>query len=309
MNILFAGTPEFAARHLDALLKTPHHVCAVITRPDQPGKRGKQLIASPVKVLAEEAGLPVLQPQRLNPGNIEGFAADLMIVVAYGQILSKEVLATPRLGCINVHASLLPRWRGAAPIQRAILAGDATTGVTVIQMDEGLDTGDMLGRREVPINTTDTTASLTDKLAVAGPPLLAAVIDALAEGNATAKPQAEDGVTYAHKITKDQARLDWQRPARELARVVRAFNPDPVAWGMLDDMRIKIWSARTGEAPADQAPGTITDLSKAGVTVACSEGSLLLTRVQLPLGKGSILSGADILNARKDLLAPGKRFH
>lgn len=306
MKILFAGTPELAARHLEALLKAGHQIPAVITQPDKVGKRGRKQIPSPVKELALDHDLPVTQPDKLRAEDIAQFDADLMVVVAYGQILSRPVLDTPRLGCINVHASLLPRWRGAAPIQHAILAGDSMSGVTIMQMDEGLDTGDILTARELTLDPDETSATLIERLAGIGPPALLDVIDGIAEGRIEPTPQDDRMATYASKIEKVDARLSWHLPATELARAVRAFNPDPVAWTMLNDLRVKIWFARpvTGQ----DTPGTIVDLSKAGVTVACGEDSLLLTSLQLPLGKGSILSGTDILNARKDLLAPGKRF-
>lgn len=307
MKILFAGTPELAARHLDALLGAGYRVSAVITQPDRPGKRGRQQLASPVKNLAVDRQLQVLQPDRLRAEDIVEFEADLMVVVAYGQILSRAVLDAPRHGCINVHASLLPRWRGAAPIQHAILAGDSITGVTIMQMDEGLDTGDILASRQVVIEDDETTASLTEKLGETGPPALLDVLASINQSRLEPTPQDDRQASYAPKITKADARLDWHRPAGELARAVRAYNPDPVAWAMLDELRVKIWFARPVDLDHD-VPGTILDLTRAGVTVSCGKGSLLLTSLQLPLGKGSILNGTDILNARKDLLAPGKRF-
>lgn len=307
MKILFAGTPELAARHLEALLKAGHQIPTVITQPDKVGKRGRKRVPSPVKKLALDHDLPLTQPDRLRAEHIAEFDADLMVVVAYGQILSRPVLDTPHLGCINVHASLLPRWRGAAPIQHAILAGDSMSGVTIMQMDEGLDTGDILMTRELTLDPDETSATLTRKLAGIGPRALLDVIDVIAEGRIEPTPQDDRMATYASKVEKVDARLSWHLPATELARAVRAFNPDPVAWTMLDDLRVKIWFARPVTGHQD-APGTIVDLSKEGVRVACGENSLLLTSLQLPLGKGSILSGIDILNARKDLLAPGKRF-
>ncbi len=308
MKILFAGTPDFAAAHLQALLDSRHRICGVITQPDKPGKRGKRLVPSPVKQLAASRGLALLQPKKLTADDIRRFEADLMVVVAYGQILSGSVLAAPRLGCINVHASLLPRWRGAAPMQHAILAGDEVSGITIIQMDEGLDTGDMLATRQVALDPDETAASLAAKLARVGPAALMEAIDGLESGTVEPVRQDDSRATYAHKITKDDARLHWPDAARTLSRAVRAFNPDPVAYSFLEDLRVKIWAAREVPRESGDRPGTITALGPDGVTVACGENALLLERVQLPLGKGSILSGVDILNARKDLLAPGKRL-
>lgn len=307
MKILFAGTPEFAARHLEAILRSGHEVCGVITQPDKPGKRGRQHVASAVKKLAQQQRLDILQPERLQAKHLADFSPDLVVVVAYGQLLSSDVLRTPPLGCINVHASLLPRWRGAAPIQHAVLAGDDVTGVTIMQMDEGLDTGDILATRRVPVDPDDTSGSLMGKLITVGPEALLEVIAGIDEKSIKPVPQSDVGATYASRITKADARLNWHRPATELARAVRAWNPDPVAWTLLEDLRVKVWFARP--VPGSRhSPGSIVDLSKEGVTVSCGEDALLLTRLQLPLGKGSILSGADMVNARKDLLAPGKRF-
>ncbi|MEX2488839.1 MAG: methionyl-tRNA formyltransferase [Pseudomonadales bacterium] len=307
MKILFAGTPEFAARHLEAILQSGHEVCGVVTQPDKPGKRGRENVASAVKKLALQRDLDILQPERLQARHLADFNPELMVVVAYGQLLSREVLHAPPLGCINVHASLLPRWRGAAPIQHAVLAGDDVTGVTIMQMDEGLDTGDILASRQVPVDPDDTSGSLTEKLTTIGPAALLEVISGIAEKTIKPVPQSDVGATYAGKITKADARLNWHRPAAELARAVRALNPDPVAWTLLEDLRVKVWFARP-VSDTRNSPGSIVDLSKEGVTVSCGEDALLLTRLQLPLGKGSILSGADMVNARKDLMAPGKRF-
>ncbi|MBD3649421.1 MAG: methionyl-tRNA formyltransferase [Pseudomonadales bacterium] len=309
MKILFAGTPDFAATHLEALLRANCDVCGVITQPDKPGKRGKRLVPPPVKELATAHDLPVLQPAKLNAADIAPFDADIMVVVAYGQILPAAVLGVPGLGCINVHASLLPRWRGAAPIQQAILAGDTVTGITIMQMDEGMDTGDMLLRKELAVDEDDTTATLGEKLARLGAEALPDLLEELARGACTRVPQDDSQASYAGKIAKADAHVSWAEGAVQIARKVRAFNPDPVAWTMLDELRIRLWHARALPGDATEAPGTIVDLSKAGVTVACGDECLLVSSLQLPLGKGSILSGADILNARKDLLAPGKRFH
>ena len=229
LRIIFAGTPDFAARHLDALLSSGHQVVGVFTQPDRPAGRGKKLMPSPVKVLAEEQGLPVFQPASLRPQENQQLVADLnadvMVVVAYGLILPKAVLDMPRLGCINVHGSLLPRWRGAAPIQRSLWAGDAETGVTIMKMDVGLDTGDMLYKLACPITSDDTSATLYDKLADLGPQGLIETLQQLADN--TAKPEVQDDAlaTYAEKLSKEEARLDWSLSAAQLERYIRAFNP------------------------------------------------------------------------------------
>lgn len=307
MNLLFAGTPAFAAAFLEALIASEHEVIAVITQPDRPGKRGKTLVPSPVKTVATQANLPVLQPEKLNVNDLSGLNADLMIVVAYGQILRQPVLDFPRLGCINVHASLLPRWRGAAPVQRAILAGDGETGVTLMQMDAGLDTGNMLSKAPVAIEPSDTSESLFEKLSEVGKPLLIDLLANLESGFAHAESQIESESTYAKKLLKHEARISWTS-AIEVDRQVRAFQPDPVAFTFLDNMRLKI---HEGQPYADQSaakPGEIIRVDKEGVLVACGTGSYLIQRLQIPVGKGSILSGADVLNGWTDLVHAGVTF-
>ncbi len=315
MNLLFAGTPDFAADHLNALIASEHHIVGVITQPDKPGKRGKQNVPCAVKRLAEQHHLPVLQPQRLRRGDIEHLNVDLMVVVAYGQILKPEVLDYPRLGCINVHGSLLPRWRGAAPIQRAILAGDTESGVCIIQMDAGLDTGDVLLCAKTDIAATETSQSLAAKLSELGTRALLTAIEQIANGTTQPQPQP-NGATYAHKIEKHEAQIDWSGTASEIDRMVRGFNPEPIAFTVLNGLRMKVWAVEyiSAETQAlvnstQQAqPGEILAISKRGVLVACGTDALWLTAVQLPLGKGSILTGADILNARKALFAPGTKL-
>ena len=309
MKLLFAGTPAFAAEHLAALIQSEHTVVAVISQPDKPGKRGKKPLPCAVKQLAEQHQLAVLQPTRLRRADIDHLSVDLMVVVAYGQILQPEVLGFPTYGCINVHGSLLPRWRGAAPIQRAILAGDSDSGVCIIQMDAGLDTGAVLVSASTPLSPAETSASLSAKLSSLGQQALLKAIKQIAEGNAQPKPQA-DGATYARKIDKLEARIDWSLPAAVIDRVVRGFNPDPVAFTELHELRLKVWAAElnVAEQPHDSGkyqPGEVLALAKRGVLVACGSGEIWLTAIQFPLGKGSILSGADILNARKELFAPG----
>lgn len=305
MNLVFAGTPEFAARHLEAILASDHQVLAVITQPDKPGKRGRSLVASPVKTLAENHNLPLLQPDKLTPDDFASFDPDVLVVVAYGQILSKSVLSLPRKGCVNVHASYLPRWRGAAPVQRAILAGDETTGVTLIQMDAGLDTGDILAAESVRIADDDTAGSLSAKLEQVGTRLLLSTLNAIEEDRAETYAQDDALSTYAGKIDKDEARISWRDDASDIARKVRAFNPEPIAFSHLADMRIKIHSARTIEKEREEEPGKILSVTSDGVEVACQRKVLLITGLQLPVGKGAVLTGRDILNARSDLIYPG----
>jgi methionyl-tRNA formyltransferase len=305
LRIVFAGTPEFAAEHLKALLDTPHEIVAVYTQPDRPAGRGQKLMPSPVKQLAVQHGLPVLQPPTLrNPeaqAELAALQPDLMVVVAYGLILPQAVLDIPRLGCINSHASLLPRWRGAAPIQRAVQAGDAESGVTVMQMEAGLDTGPMLLKVSTPISAEDTGGSLHDRLARLGPPAVVEAIAGLAAGTLKGEVQNDALATYAHKLSKDEAKLDWSRPAVELERAVRAFDPWPVCHTTLNGEPLKVWAARLGEGRGE--PGKILGASRDGLLVGCGEGSLLLTRVQLPGGKP--LAFADLFNSRREQFAAG----
>lgn len=310
LRIIFAGTPDFAARHLNALLSSGHNVVGVFTQPDRPAGRGKKLMPGPVKALAEEHGLPVFQPASLRPEENQQLVADLnadvMVVVAYGLILPKAVLDMPRLGCINVHGSLLPRWRGAAPIQRSLWAGDAETGVTIMKMDVGLDTGDMLYKLSCPITPEDTSATLYDKLAELGPQGLIKTLEQLAEG--TAKPEVQDEalVTYAEKLSKDEALLDWALPAAQLERCIRAFNPWPMSWMTIDDQPVKVWKASVIESHVQAAPGTIVEANKQGIQVATAEGILNLESLQ-PAGKKA-MSVQDLLNSRREWFIPGNRL-
>lgn len=307
LRIIFAGTPDFAARHLDALLSSQHQIVGVFTQPDRPAGRGNKLTPSPVKVLAEQHNLPVFQPVSLRPEDsqklVSDLNADVMVVVAYGLILPKAVLDMPRLGCINVHGSLLPRWRGAAPIQRALWAGDAETGVTIMQMDVGLDTGDMLHKVSCPITAQDTSATLYDKLAEMGPQGLLATLAELANGTATPEKQDEALVTYAEKLSKEEARLNWTLSAAQLERCVRAFNPWPVSFFMIDGQPVKVWQSQVIAAEQNQAPGTIISADKHGIAVATAEGTLLMTQLQ-PSGKKS-MSAQDLLNSRREWFIPG----
>ncbi|MCH7423825.1 MULTISPECIES: methionyl-tRNA formyltransferase [Shewanella] len=311
LNIIFAGTPDFAARHLQALINSHHNVIAVYTQPDRPAGRGKKLTASPVKELALAHNIPVYQPGSLRkePAQQELAAlnADIMVVVAYGLILPKVVLDTPRLGCINVHGSILPRWRGAAPIQRALWAGDKETGVTIMQMDIGLDTGDMLLKTYLPIEDDDTSASLYEKLAQQGPDALLQALEALANGTLAAEKQDEALANYAEKLSKEEARLDWTKSATQLWQEVRAFNPWPVSYFEHQGNTIKVWQTQVSTTSSNAAPGTIISASKKGIEVATGDGVLTLLSMQLP-GKKP-LSVADILNARGEWFTPNTRLN
>ena len=284
MRLIFAGTPEFAAQALDAILLAGHEVALVLTQPDRPSGRGMALRASLVKERALAAGIDVYQPPTLRDAaaqeRVRAVAAEAMVVAAYGLILPQTVLDIPRFGCINIHASLLPRWRGAAPVQRAILAGDDETGVCIMQMEAGLDTGPVLLSGTLPVTDDDTAASLHDKLAALGAGL---VVDALAKLPMASCPQPEAGVTYAAKIEKGEAPLDWRLSAAQLARQVRAFNPFPGALGSYQGTPIKVWSARVGEAAG--RPGSVLSVGKNGIVVACGEGSLCLLELQKAGGK------------------------
>jgi methionyl-tRNA formyltransferase len=305
MRIVFAGTPDFAADHLKALLDSPYEVVAVYTQPDRPAGRGQKLMPSPVKQLALQHDIAVYQPQTLrNPdaqAELAALAPDLMVVVAYGLILPQVVLDIPRLGCINSHASLLPRWRGAAPIQRAVEAGDAESGVTVMRMEAGLDTGPMLLKVSTPISSADTGGSLHDRLAQMGPPAVLQAIAGLDAGTLTGEVQDDSLATYAHKLNKDEARIDWQRPAVELERLVRAFFPWPITHSLLAGEALKVLSANVSEGQG--TPGQILAASKDGLVVACGSQALCLTRLQMPGGKP--LNFSDLFNSRREKFAVG----
>ena len=311
LKLVFAGTPDFAAIHLKALIESEHQLLAVYTQPDRPAGRGKKLQASPVKKLAEDSGIPVFQPQTLRDeeeqAKLAALGADAMVVVAYGLILPQAVLDAPRLGCLNVHASLLPRWRGAAPIQRAIEAGDAQTGTTIMQMDAGLDTGNMLATASCDITAQTTAASLHDQLAEVGAPLLVEVLSDLPAYQANAQEQDDDGANYASKITKEEAQLNWDRSAATLDRAIRAFNPFPICFTYLEGQRIKVWQAsHAGNAPLAEAPGTILKADRSGILVNCGQGQLRIERLQLPGGKP--LTVEQVLNGSGDLFHSGACF-
>jgi methionyl-tRNA formyltransferase len=280
LRLAFMGTPDFAVPILEALLAAGHDVVAVYTQPPRPAGRGHREQPSPVQGAAETAGIPVHVPAKLDAVEQEKFRAfsfDAAVVAAHGLILPKAVLIAPRLGCLNVHASLLPRWRGAAPIQRAILAGDRETGVTIMQMDEGLDTGPMLLAERVPIGPETTTATLHDALAALGARLIVRALAGRAEGTLVPRPQPAEGVIYAKKLTRDEGRLDWAKPAAELERVVRALNPAPGVWFERGGERIKVLAATLAEGRTGAEPGTVLDDA---LTIACGSGALRLSRLQ-----------------------------
>lgn len=311
LNIIFAGTPDFAAVTLNALLQSEHTVTAVYTQPDRPAGRGRKLTESPVKQLALQHQIPVYQPQTLrNPDEQKKLAqlnTDLMVVVAYGLILPLPVLQAPRFGCINVHASLLPRFRGAAPIQRAILAGDAKTGVTIMQMDEGLDTGDMLYKVECPIESRDTSQILHDRLAKLGSEALLVTLERLIHQGLHPEKQDESHATYAQKISKEESELDWSLSAREIDRKIRAFNPWPIAQTHLDGQVLRIWQATVIEKScASKLPGEILQSNSEGIDVATGDGVLQIQKMQLSGGR--VLSVSEILNSRRDDFLPTRVF-
>ncbi|MFQ2600118.1 methionyl-tRNA formyltransferase [Aeromonas caviae] len=310
LKLIFAGTPDFAARHLAALLSSGHEVVAVYTQPDKPAGRGQKLTASPVKELALAHDLPVYQPASLRneaaQAELAALGADLMVVVAYGLILPKAVLDTPRLGCINVHGSLLPRWRGAAPIQRSIWAGDAETGVTIMQMDVGLDTGAMIRKVTCPIASDETSASLYDKLAGLGPQALVDTLDAMAAGDTAAEPQDDTLANYAEKLSKEEARIDWSMDAVAIERCIRAFNPWPISWFEVAGQTVKVWQAEVLPKAHGQAAGTLLKADKQGIEVATGQGVLRLLTLQPP-GKKA-MSVSDLLNSRRDWFEPGTQL-
>ncbi|CAJ1803772.1 MULTISPECIES: methionyl-tRNA formyltransferase [Aeromonas] len=311
LKLIFAGTPDFAARHLAALLSSDHEVVAVYTQPDKPAGRGQKLTASPVKELALAHDLPVYQPASLRKeeaqAELAALGADLMVVVAYGLILPKVVLDTPRLGCINVHGSLLPRWRGAAPIQRSIWAGDAETGVTIMQMDVGLDTGAMIRKMSCPIAADETSASLYDKLAELGPQALVDTINAMAAGDTAAEAQDDALANYAEKLSKEEARIDWSMEAVAIERCIRAFNPWPISWFEVADQTVKVWQAEVITQDHGQRAGTLLKADKQGIDVATGKGVLRLLTLQPP-GKKA-MSVTDLLNSRRDWFEPGTQLN
>ena len=304
LRIVFAGTPEFSVPCLESCRASGADVVAVYTQPDRPAGRGRKLTPSPVKQAALAAGIPVEQPETLKTidarDTLAAYRPDLMVVVAYGLILSPKILAIPRLGCWNVHASLLPRWRGAAPIQRAILAGDTESGVDLMQMEAGLDTGPVMLERRTAITRDDTGGSLHDRLSLLGADVLAEGLRRTMAGESLrAQPQSDDGVMYAHKLEKAEARLDFTRAAIALERQVHAFDPWPVAEGDIAGETVRIWSAHAIDKHHPNAPGSVIAAQRDGIDIACGEGLLRVTALQRAGGKR--ISAADYLNARPEL--------
>jgi methionyl-tRNA formyltransferase len=314
LRIVFAGTPDFAAASLQALFETHHKVIAVYTQPDRPAGRGRKLTPSPVKKLALEQGIEVYQPLSLKNADAQQELAalkpDLMVVAAYGLLLPKVVLEIPRLGCINVHAYLLPRWRGAAPIHRALLAGDSETGITIMQMDVGLDTGDMLLKTQCPILPDDNSGALHDRLAALGASTLMQSLAAIENGSINRDVQDNDLACYAHKLEKQEGNIDWQQSADYLERQVRGLSPWPVAFTQLEGTTLRIWAAsvqnNTQSGISDALPGTVIAADKDGICIACGQGTLRITRLQLP--GGTPLSSADIMNSRRETFRLGTRL-
>ena len=306
MRIIFAGTPPFAAAALNALAEAGHDIVLVLTQPDRPAGRGMKLTPSAVKLAALARGLPVSQPPSLKSPEAEAELraadADVMVVAAYGLILPQVVLDLPRFGCLNIHASLLPRWRGAAPIQRAILAGDAETGITVMQMDEGLDTGDMLLKKAVAIGPGDTAQTLLDRLSITGGEAIVEALDLLADGKLRPTPQDNAQATYAAKLNKAEAQIDWTQDAQQIARAVRAYNPFPAAATHIGGVPVKIWQARVVPG-ANGTPGVIVSANEDGIVVACGEGALSLEVLQRSNAKA--MPAAQFI--RGFAVAPGDR--
>jgi len=299
LNIIYAGTPEFSVPALESLLRSDHRVVAVYTQPDRPAGRGRKLQQSPVKTCALERGLPVQQPSNFKSADdlhrLQQYNADIMVVAAYGLLLPSAVLEAPRLGCVNIHASLLPRWRGASPIQQAILAGDECSGVTLMKMDTGLDTGDMILRRSLPIDPGWNAAQLHDALAPLGAELLLESLQDIEQALLQAEPQDEAGATYAPRLSKQQAEVDWNKPLEILLREIRAFNPWPVSFTFLQQNSIRLWCARASRYRDPGSPGKVVAHDNEGGHVSCADGVLRVTELQFAGRKRC--SAAQALNA------------
>jgi methionyl-tRNA formyltransferase len=311
VKIIFAGTPDFAAAHLQALIDSDQYqIVAVYTQPDRPAGRGKKLTASAVKQLACDHNLTVLQPPSLKDSDAQqqlaSFEADIMIVVAYGLILPQVVLDTPRLGCINVHGSLLPKWRGAAPIQRAVEAGDKETGICIMQMDAGLDTGPVISVARCAIEDSDTSGSIYQKLSELGAPTLLVALEKMASGVAVAEQQDDSQSTYARKIDKSEALIDWSMSAQEISRRVRAFNPFPATFSHIGGDRVKIWGASATDKQSNNSAGAIIHADAEGILVQTGRGQLLITEIQLA-GK-SKMPVSELLKSKAELFAAGQSF-
>ena len=311
MRVVFAGTPDFAAASLKALIEAKHEIVAVYTQPDRPAGRGRATRPGPVKQLAHEHGLAVEQPSSLKTSEVQqqlaDYQPDVMVVAAYGLLLPAAVLRIPAHGCLNVHASLLPRWRGAAPIQRAIAAGDSETGITIMQMDEGLDTGDMLLRLSTPISDTDTGGSLHDRLAELGGEAIVSALEKLEAGTLAPEPQDDHQATYARKLDKAETWIDWEQDATGIARRIRAFNPWPVCATRDGETTLRLLAAEpiTHGEPVDP-PGTVLSRDPSGAQVQCGEGAVNITRIQLPGGKPQSIQ--DLINGGRPVLEPGRRL-
>ena len=307
LRLCFAGTPDFSAAHLSALIAAGHTIDAVYTQPDRPSGRGKKLQPSPVKAVAMAAGLEIKQPVSLKTveaqQELAAIAPDLLVVVAYGLILPQAVLELPKLGCINVHASLLPRWRGAAPIERALLAGDPVSGVTIMKMDAGLDTGDMLYKQQVEIGPEDDRISLTDKICDAGKLALLHTLSHFPELSSQAQRQNDSFSTYADKLEKSESLLRWQEPAEKLHRIIRAGLGRAPAFSFINGARLQLLAASVAQTESQKTPGTILEISRQGMLIACGEACLLVTRIALPGKKPWTIT--DLLNSGTDLLQAG----
>lgn len=313
MRLVFAGTPDFAATALKLLLQTDYEVVGVYSQPDRPSGRGRKLTPSPVKQAALEAGIPVFQPETLKTtqaqDELKTLNADVMIVAAYGLILPQAVLDLPRHGCLNIHASLLPRWRGAAPIQRAIAAGDRETGITIMQMDAGLDTGDMLLKMTTPIEESDTGGTLHDRLADMGGKAIVEALGRMEKGTLAREPQNDNKACYATKLSKEEGHIDWTEDASSINRMIRAFNPWPGSYTDAGDLRIRIHQAEVVEINNDRrshSPGTVIDRSRHGIDIACGLDALRVTRLQLSGSRPQ--SASDLINGGKDILLPGQEL-
>lgn len=304
LRIVFAGTPDFAAAHLNTLLQSEHEVVAVYTQPDRPAGRGRKLQASPVKVLALEHGIEVFQPEKLNTAEhqhtLAGLNADIMVVVAYGIILPIAILKTPRLGCINVHASILPRWRGAAPIHRALLAGDTKTGVTIMQMDAGLDTGNMLVKAECSILPLDDSQQLHDRLIEVGAPVLLDALQGLAKQTLEGEVQDDALACYAKKLSKEEGLIDWNKPVVNVLRQIQGLYPWPVAYSLIDNQPVRVFEASVSARLAgSKLPGQVVSVGKDHLSVACSQGVLDILTLQMPGAKR--LAVGQVMNAKLEM--------
>ena len=310
-RIIFAGTPDFAEKHLNALIESSHQVVAVLTQPDKPFGRGRKLKSSSVKDLAESANIPVYQPEKLSIETVsilKDLQPDVIVVVAYGLIIPEAILDIPKYGCINVHGSILPAWRGAAPVQRSIMAGDKETGVTIMQMDKGLDTGDMLAIEKVKIGNDDTTTDIFAKLVKAGIRSLIFILNQILSSNVVPLKQDNQKATYAHKITKAEGEINWSKSAVVISQQIRAMNPWPIAWTRMDNIIVRCQSAKIFNDfnGSDSPAGTIIDINQDGLVVTCNTGKITITKIQLP-GK-KFLPTHEVLKSKKDLFSIGKKF-